>query len=100
MWQAAGVIRNGSGLTDALTQLRREFPSSCMSSSSEDARLMIEWKTLRTAAECILQSAVAREESRGGHYREDFPHRNPSLDRHHSFLSTTQPVHLASRPNA
>jgi succinate dehydrogenase/fumarate reductase flavoprotein subunit len=36
------------------------------------------------AAQLIAAAALSREESRGGHYRVDFPTRQPALDGCHT----------------
>ena len=38
-------------------------------------------------ARLVAASALAREESRGAHWRTDHPDREPALDRHHSVLA-------------
>jgi succinate dehydrogenase / fumarate reductase flavoprotein subunit len=40
-------------------------------------------------AEVILTSALAREESRGAHFREDFPERNDSQCLKHTLAFST-----------
>ena len=37
-------------------------------------------------ASLVARCAVAREESRGGHFREDFPAENPALDGLHTVV--------------
>src|SRR5204863_1931696 len=37
----------------------------------------IDLKHLLTVSEAIARSAIERKESRGGHFREDFPDKNP-----------------------
>ena len=41
------------------------------------------------AARAIAGAALHREESRGGHFRSDFPSTDPSLDGRHSILDGT-----------
>jgi L-aspartate oxidase len=38
-------------------------------------------------ARLVAASALAREESRGAHWRRDHPDREPALDHHHSVLA-------------
>jgi succinate dehydrogenase / fumarate reductase flavoprotein subunit len=39
----------------------------------------IDLKNLLTVSEAITRSAIERKESRGGHFREDFPDKNPEF---------------------
>jgi succinate dehydrogenase/fumarate reductase flavoprotein subunit len=38
------------------------------------------------AAQAITHTALSRRESRGAHYRTDFPRRDPALDGTHSLV--------------
>ena len=64
MSREAGVERNGQGLAAALREVEAL------------ARVHGEAPTL-TTARLILQGALDREESRGAHYRTDFPNLAP-----------------------
>ncbi len=45
--------------------------------SAEDANLLV-------VARAVVASALARRESRGGHYRTDFPESDPTQAKHSS----------------
>jgi L-aspartate oxidase len=64
MWEHAGLFRTADGLHAALERLGPQV-------SDED--------TCVTVGRLIVRAALRREESRGGHYRLDFPERNDSL---------------------
>jgi L-aspartate oxidase len=67
MWDAAGLARNASDLRQAAAELKRwKSPAVTDAKSAEDANLLV-------VARAVVASALAREESRGGHYRADFP---------------------------
>ena len=67
MWDAAGLRRDADGLTEAVHELARwELPPVDDVKTCEDANL-------RVVALAVVASALAREESRGGHFRTDFP---------------------------
>lgn len=72
MWEKAGVIRDRASLNDALREISHlnSQPFNCK--ESEITRLL-EFKNMLLAAELICRSALFREESRGSHYRSDFP---------------------------
>ncbi len=80
MWREVGIMRNGKELVDAIKQLQAmEMPN-----SEKPGRAAHELRNLHTLALVIARSALAREESRGSHYRSDFPYRNDEDFNKHS----------------
>lgn len=77
MWRGAGLFRTRGGLLDACQQLDRSYAHSQESMNRRDASADA-WKrfNLLTVARLIARAALRREESRGGHFREDFPTRD------------------------
>jgi L-aspartate oxidase len=71
MWRNAGLFRTREKLLEAVETLERASAASS-SRTAEESR----HRNLLTVARLIARAALRREESRGGHYREDFPHRN------------------------
>nr|WP_269329478.1 L-aspartate oxidase [Kineosporia babensis] len=78
-----GVIRTAEGLTKATASLARlstaggtEVPAGA--DKIDIAHGTAEWETtnLHSVATALTQVAALREETRGGHYREDFPQRD------------------------
>ena len=76
MTSYAGIIRTAAGLEDLLKLilLRQEMIEDYYWNYSID-RDLIELRNILLVAEMITRSALLRKESRGGHYREDFPER-------------------------
>jgi L-aspartate oxidase len=65
MWEHAGIARTAKGLRTALVRL-----------ADIEQRLPVgatEEQNLVETARLIVEAAVQRKESRGGHYRSDFP---------------------------
>ncbi|MBS1248627.1 MAG: L-aspartate oxidase [Chloroflexi bacterium] len=88
MWEGVGLIRTEEGLRSAqeeIDSLREEIlPRISLHGPSllqnQSLVAYLELENMLTAADLIIQSALARRESRGAHYREDFPHEeNPPL---------------------
>ena len=76
MWNAAGLSRNGDDLTRAAARLASwRTPAVSDAKSAEDANLLV-------VARAVVASAAARKESRGGHYRTDFPEPDPAKAKH------------------
>jgi succinate dehydrogenase/fumarate reductase flavoprotein subunit len=78
MWRRASVVRNGDGLADALAQLtaQRQGLSDQRIASPSDLCRALENESLFLVSEMVLRAALTRTESRGPHYRADFPHRD------------------------
>ena len=64
MSKHCALIRNAEGLADLLEIIHEMNSSPNMTSGLKSALV---------SAELIAQGALAREESRGGHFRSDFP---------------------------
>lgn len=72
MWDAAGLARTGHGLREAAELLAQwRAPEATDAKSAEDANLL-------AVARAVVASALARTESRGAHFRSDFPASNPA----------------------
>lgn len=85
MTAKAGVVRDAAGLAGALATILRlegETPSPAL-------------KTMATAALLLAAAAFRRRESRGGHYRADFPKTDARAQR--TFLTLAEARVLASQ---
>ena len=81
MWDAAGLTRTGDQMLQAVAQLASwSTPQVTDAKSAEDANLLI-------VSRAVVAMALAREESRGGHYRSDFPETVPAQGHHSSAVA-------------
>jgi succinate dehydrogenase/fumarate reductase flavoprotein subunit len=84
MWQKVGVVRNGRDLSDAavtLCELRKRAESIAAPggpSSNPAWNEALNLMNLCANAEMVARSALMRTESRGAHYREDYPASDPA----------------------
>ena len=69
MWKEVGIVRDGPGLKRAIKTLE----SICPKVAHPRTRRAYEARNLQLAGLLVARSALAREESRGAHYRTDFP---------------------------
>jgi L-aspartate oxidase len=70
MWSSAGLVRTADGLSAGLRAL--DAPRVRVAVD----RKAVETRSIETAARHIMRSALLREESRGSHYRADYPERD------------------------
>jgi L-aspartate oxidase len=82
MWQDVGIVRTGSGLKHAIEQLNQVSPRV----AHPHARRAHEAQNLHALGLLVARSALAREESRGAHYRLDFPAHNDAKFLKHSVV--------------
>jgi fumarate reductase (CoM/CoB) subunit A len=76
MWQDGGIIRDSEGLARALVAVKEIYRESLELSHEQGSRDVSDILELRSAsrvATIILEAALRRCESRGAHFREDFP---------------------------
>lgn len=68
MWDAAGIVRNADGMAAALATIRNwQHQTGIRDRDSGERRGMT------VLANLMLEAALRRTESRGAHYRTDFP---------------------------
>ncbi|NOU98301.1 L-aspartate oxidase [Paenibacillus sp. LMG 31456] len=84
MLRYAGLKRTAIGLQKGYDELRRQLSifDTCLTKRED-----YEFANLLTCALLTTQAALIREESRGGHYREDFAEKDDLLWRKHTVFS-------------
>jgi L-aspartate oxidase len=88
MWRQVGIMRDGKELAGALTQLQAiELPK-----LEKPGRAEYEVRNLHSLALLMARSALAREESRGSHYRADFAYRDDEKFDKHSIVQKGKDV--------
>ena len=83
MWKDVGIVRSRGGLKGAIQQL--EQLSARL--AHPRTRRAYEARNIHTAGLLVARSALAREESRGAHYRTDYPTHNDAKFLKHSIVS-------------
>jgi L-aspartate oxidase len=82
MWNKVGIVRSRQSLTEAIQQLQ----ASAQELPPETSRRNCEARNIHTAAMLIARSALARLESRGAHYRTDYPGHEDAKFKKHSIV--------------
>jgi L-aspartate oxidase len=77
-WNCCGILRNGPELEAAFTKLQSRPSRTLASPALSDFEL----RNMHQVALLIARAALARQESRGAHYRTDFPLRSPDFEKH------------------
>ena len=78
-WNNALTVRSEESLTELLSeirQLRDEYRLGLSISQPSDLICALELKNLLLVGELVARAALKRKESRGGHYRENYPECN------------------------
>jgi fumarate reductase (CoM/CoB) subunit A len=87
MWEKVAIIRNENGLKSALKKIDElKFKSRNMHvpegrGFNKNLLDALEIENMLTVASLVTQSAILRRESRGSHYREDYPERDERWNR-------------------
>ncbi|MBT0812627.1 FAD-binding protein [Litoribacter ruber] len=86
MWDHAGIIRNEKGLKEGLQQLEaieEEIVAGSVSVEGldfENVWANMDLFTVLEVSKLVLKAALERKESRGAHYREDFPDKDENWE--------------------
>ena len=81
-WDKVGIIRDKEGLTqaaDILAAWQKSLPQPVDRPSYELSNLIL-------TGRLVAEAALIREESRGAHFRSDFP-QSPSQWQHHTVFT-------------
>ena len=82
MWDDAGIVRDAGSLAraaDALDALARQLASYALPNGARERAFNLTWHdwlnltNLVAVSRAIVRAAAAREDSRGAHFRADFP---------------------------
>jgi L-aspartate oxidase len=83
MWNQAGIVRSRQGLTGAVHHLQTS--AECL--PLPFSRRNCEARNLHTCGLLVARSALARLESRGAHYRTDYPTHDDARFHKHSIVT-------------
>jgi L-aspartate oxidase len=83
MWEHAGIVRSVDGLRTCLAILD-DLEARLPAGATEEMNLV-------ATGRLIARSALIREESRGGHFRSDFPRESAEWERRHIYWDHASP---------
>jgi L-aspartate oxidase len=78
MWRYCGIVRSGGELRKFAEQLE----SVRCQPNPDASRADYELRNMHAAGSIIARCALAREESRGAHFRSDFPQKSDEFQKH------------------
>ena len=78
MWMNAGIVRNRESLERALNTLSELKEARPPVTDVTDLIRLLEFRNMRFVGEVVCKSALERTETRGSHYRSDFPEEDPA----------------------
>jgi len=76
LWENGGILRNQAGLTRALNEINSigdEAGTLSLTGETRQVQRNLELQFAARTAKLILHGALQRKESRGAHFREDYP---------------------------
>ena len=89
MWRHVGLVRHGEDL-EAISDELNVLNLNCYWHSTE----AFEFQNMRDVAALIMEAAILRTESRGTHYREDFPKQDDVKWKKHIVLQRGQAARI------
>ena len=91
MWRHVGLVRHGEDL-EAISDELNALNLNCYWHSTE----AFEFQNMRDVAALIMEAAILRTESRGTHYREDFPEQDDVKWKKHIVLQRGQAARIVA----
>jgi succinate dehydrogenase/fumarate reductase flavoprotein subunit len=93
LWKQGGIARDEGGLSsalDALGQIKKEDLPQAKAESPKEVLEKMELENALLVGEMILKGALMRKESRGAHFRRDFPKTDDQNWRGNIFLKKSE----------
>jgi L-aspartate oxidase len=87
-WDRCGILRSGEGLAEAYERLVQLPQVHC----PQPSRALFEVRSQYQVISLIARCALARQESRGAHYRIDYPEKRPEFQKHSLITKTNEPT--------
>jgi succinate dehydrogenase/fumarate reductase flavoprotein subunit len=83
MWNEVGIIRDEQHLRHALEEIKRLRGEAehLQASDTHELQSCLEIRDMLKVAEVIILSALERKESRGAHFRSDYPQMDPAWEK-------------------
>jgi len=102
MWFKVGIIRNESGLREAADEIRdiRSSIEKVRVDNTRDLVRRLELDNMLLVAEMITLAALERTESRGSHYREDYPDEDTGWRANLFVVNKNSEIKLDKKPAA
>jgi len=82
MWNRAGMVREGKGLEEALEKIEGAEKDIGTGKGGRISPEMVELGNMVLVSKLIVRAALEREESRGTHFRKDFPEKRKDWEKH------------------
>jgi fumarate reductase flavoprotein subunit len=105
MWEKVGIVRDARGLSEAASELEAlETELDRHGLPDHNRAFNLSWhdwmnlKSLVSVSRAIAAAAAARRDSRGAHYRSDFPETGPL--EHSSYTSIRADLQVSMKPVA
>jgi aspartate oxidase len=96
MWERAGLVREAAGLREVLASAAPwERTADAMAPSREVGEL----RNLLCVGQLVATSAMVRRESRGAHFRSDYPWTDPAQARRIRVSMDRREIHVEGIPN-
>lgn len=97
-WENAGVVREGGLLAEARDELAGVVRGLAKCGGSEPARMVeaVEAENMCLSARAVVEAALMRTESRGAHFRTDFPETDEARWRVNVFVKKEENDFFAS----
>ena len=83
MWNNGGIIRDSEKLMLGQQEVKKlqEEAQSLFAEDKSQLQSCLEIQDMLKTAEVIILAALERKESRGAHYRSDYPHMDPAWEK-------------------
>ncbi|MBE3558297.1 MAG: FAD-binding protein [Ktedonobacteraceae bacterium] len=98
MWEKVGIIRDAEKLQQARQEIQQlqEEAQSLRATDIRELQSCLEIQDMLRVAEIIVLAALERKESRGAHYRSDYPATDPQWEKN-IYIRRTENGQLAVR---